>query len=117
MTRWIGIWNDMDGATNAAVVEAATEQEAAVIIAEELQELESDGTVDGVFVAPWDGRAAYRTRTAAQRAELQCCGGEAPNYVDSAPHWATCPQRPEGTGQGHGLNGPEPATAEGRTER
>lgn len=87
---------------DAAMVYADTEEEAARLGAEILIEENACGEseeVEQVFVVPFDTRKAYLTTVAVEPAPLNCCGGNAPSYVDSSPHWATCPMRPEGTGQ------------------
>lgn len=87
---------------DAAKVEADDEPTAALYGAEILQEERACGdeeTVDQVFVIPFDNRKAYVTKLAVEPAPLDCCGGNAPSEISSHPHWATCPMRPEGTGQ------------------
>jgi hypothetical protein len=87
---------------DAAMVRADTEEEAALLGAEILSDENACGDeeeVEQVFVVPFDNRKAYVTKLAVEPAPLDCCGGNAPEYVSSSPHWATCPMRPEGTGQ------------------
>lgn len=95
MAEWIVTVFERSSIQEAALVTAHTEEEAARIGAEWLQgewdEKGTDEQVEHVFVARWDGRHAYVTTTAVERAELQCCGGPAPRYVDCGGHYATCP--------------------------
>jgi hypothetical protein len=94
--NWIVVVHPWADVTEAAMVEADTIDEAADIGAAMLQaewrEKGSDEDIDNVFVTAWDGRVAYRTRIATERAPMQCCGGPAPGYVGCGGHWATCPE-------------------------
>lgn len=86
---------------DAVIVEADDEPTAARLAAGVLIENEAAGEredVHTVFIAPWDGRHAYVTTVAVERAPMDCCGGNAPAYVDCSPHWGTCSARP-GAGQ------------------
>jgi len=100
---WIASAFESGGVTDAVIVYAEDEAEAARLAALDLQdEWDSKGgdeRVRNVFVVPFDDRVAYTTATAVARSEMQCCGGPAPDYVECDGHYATCPQRPEGTGQ------------------
>lgn len=88
----------------AWIVRAESESEAAELaitwFQEHWREKGNSEQVGRVFVAPWDCRVAYKpVSIRAERAELQCCGGPAEWYTGAGGHYATCPERPPGTGQ------------------
>lgn len=109
---WIVAWSTCETfpTTTAAVVEAPDAPTAAALGAELLQQDEDERQENGgtgeevrsVFVAPFDGREAFTCERSfrVERAALQCCaGGPHAEFIGCEGHYATCRDRPEGTGQ------------------
>jgi len=91
MKRWIVTQFDepSGGNTECVIVGAPTAEDAAELAAPRLEG--DDERIENVFVAAWGERVAMTIVHGAERSPLQCCGGPAPDYVSTHPHFATCP--------------------------